>query len=315
MAPLQPKKCDAPLLCKSREFEEKERERWNFCPSERNVYPHCWSDEQVRLRTELLRTVSTSFAAVLHLAAQFYPRCRPGTTAACTLQSCPGQQQGDTLGPLLFALGMQPALEAVHENFLGHRVPTCLMLHATLTSTILKACFGAPLSVRAAAERKRLYAFARTRLMHVRSRLAHHGSERALLHCVPVDYCVTKIQACRRGRTCARSTFTENAGSSWLCSWRASPIDTPVLDMQPAEQRTPTQRTLAPPPPQAAAREPLLPLLRCLAITCVVRQAWKCFLAPLTSRLRINASAVRSVLRNCGATRRPRGDAALQPRL
>ena len=35
------------------------------------------------------------------------------------LQSISGQQQGDTLGPLLFALGLQPAFVEVHKEFPG----------------------------------------------------------------------------------------------------------------------------------------------------------------------------------------------------
>ena len=79
-------------------------------------------------RGAFLTTVATSFPALLPLAAQFYQL--PTTLyirvkeATCTLQSVSGQQQGDTLGPLLFALGLQPALEAVHEKFPGVIVRT-----------------------------------------------------------------------------------------------------------------------------------------------------------------------------------------------
>jgi hypothetical protein len=74
-------------------------------------------------RGAFLTTVATAFPELLPLAAQFYLlpttlyiRGKEGT---CTLQSVSGQQQGDTLGPLLFALGLQPAIQAVQDKYPG----------------------------------------------------------------------------------------------------------------------------------------------------------------------------------------------------
>jgi hypothetical protein len=74
-------------------------------------------------RGAFLTTVATSFPELLPLAAQFYQSPTSlyirGREETCTLQSVSGQQQGDTLGPLLFALGLQPVLEAVQEKYPG----------------------------------------------------------------------------------------------------------------------------------------------------------------------------------------------------
>jgi hypothetical protein len=74
-------------------------------------------------RGSFLSAVAIHFPELLPLAAQFY---RVPTTlyirgkdATCTILSVSGQQQGDTMGPLLFALGLQPALEAVHAKHKG----------------------------------------------------------------------------------------------------------------------------------------------------------------------------------------------------
>ena len=74
-------------------------------------------------RGAFLAAVATSFPELLPLAAQFYQLPTTlyirGKEQTCTLQSVSGQQQGDTLGPLLFALGLQPVLEEVHKKFPG----------------------------------------------------------------------------------------------------------------------------------------------------------------------------------------------------
>ena len=74
-------------------------------------------------RGAFLTAVATSFPELLPLAAQFYQMPTTlyirGKEKTCTLQSVSGQQQGDTLGPLLFALGLQPVLEEVHKVFPG----------------------------------------------------------------------------------------------------------------------------------------------------------------------------------------------------
>jgi hypothetical protein len=61
-------------------------------------------------RGAFMSAVATSFLELLPLAAQFYQLPTTlyirGKETTCTLQSISGQQQGDTLGPLLFALGL-----------------------------------------------------------------------------------------------------------------------------------------------------------------------------------------------------------------
>ena len=67
--------------------------------------------------------VAEQFPSLLPLAAQFYVNPSSlyirGRTKTCSLLSVSGQQQGDTLGPLLFAIGLQPVLKAVQDKHPG----------------------------------------------------------------------------------------------------------------------------------------------------------------------------------------------------
>ena len=72
-------------------------------------------------RSHLFPGIAALGSAVLP-AADYVVHPREGGNLHAAV--CLGQQQGDTLGPLLFALGLQPALEAVHERFPGVIVRT-----------------------------------------------------------------------------------------------------------------------------------------------------------------------------------------------
>ena len=73
-------------------------------------------------RFAFLDAVQTSLPALLPLAAQFYiartDLLLRGRSAAdtCRLFSVSGQQQGDTLGSLLFSMGLQPVLQLVQDT-------------------------------------------------------------------------------------------------------------------------------------------------------------------------------------------------------
>jgi hypothetical protein len=73
-------------------------------------------------RSAFLRSIETDLPSLLPLAAQFYLAptqllIRGSGGALGSLQSISGQQQGDTLGTLLFSFGLQPILRELQERF------------------------------------------------------------------------------------------------------------------------------------------------------------------------------------------------------